>query len=161
MRKLALCALVVLAGCNGNEKTADDANAAAGAAQESAMGMAQDASDKMGAMSGDIMNAGMDKLAEMKTQILDRTVGVLSQITNVESAKAALPKLQEVATNIGVMKERLSALGSGGMGGGGLDALSKGSTQALDEQVSRLDGMPEVKAVVSKPLEAIVSFFKG
>jgi hypothetical protein len=157
MKWLGLVLLLVFAGCDSAQNAADQARESADAAKGAASEMAESASEKMGSMSSEIMNAGMTKLAEMKGQLLERAVGVLGEIEDTETAQAALPKLQEVAANIGAMKERLSEMGGEAMG----SLSGGGDMSALDSQLARLDSMPEVKAIVEKPLEAIVSFFKG
>jgi hypothetical protein len=121
-----------------------------------ATGASEAASDALGSMASEVTTAGMERLDEMKTQLLERTVGALGGITDVATATAALPNLEDVAANAGAITERLATLG-----GGVMRTLAPANTAALDEQVTRLDAMPEVKAVIEKPLAAIVSFFKG
>lgn len=155
MKRLALSlALCAALGCSGG---GEDATDAAGGAMESAGGAADDmlasASEHMASMAGDIEGAGLMKLAEMKTKLGEKTMGILQGITNVETAEQALPNLKDVAANIGAMKDRLHTLG------GSLGDVPGETKTAFQAQMSRLDGMPAVKQVIAAPLATIAGFF--
>ncbi len=154
----ALMMLVVSAGCSP-EAVKQVGDKASGAVSDAAGSVADAAKDAAGDMMGKASEAlaGVEGGSDMLKKVTDmfaQTTNTLGGITDVDTAKAALPDLGKLTESFGGMSEGFGKLPDAAKGA--LAGVFKSSIDQLKPIIDKLMAIPGVEAVLKPAVEALM-----
>lgn len=160
-------ALLLTFGCSG----ADSETAAASPAETATTPDMPDAPDMSEAPAStyegpsleNIQAASVDQVTKIRSTLLADTTSLLQGVTDVESAKAALPNLNAITAKLGPLGAREGELENGSM----TDKLAYakslvtmlGDATGFSSEVTRLAEIPGVTEVLQQGIDMAIGYF--
>ena len=109
--------------------------------------------------------ASLDEVMDLKKSLLSDTTGILKGITDVESAKAALPNLDVITQQIGPLGARENEVKDESFKAKASYAAKAvellGSATGFTEEVARIQEIPGVMDILDSSIEGLLGYFTG